>query len=260
MVHMRPFRYRAALVAVLLIAAGCGTNPVSATPAAAPADASSDLCPPLSLRMPSGERLNLTGTWLADDFGTYYLTQRASCLHWLGMSPAVGESAAGDWWTNVYAGRVRTDFSVAGPWADVPYVGYSEGQTPNSGELTLHIGFFDDDAGREWPTLHLLEQQQGGGFGGQEWVPTGSLPAPAEYVGTYGYEGGCPSLTVNGERYEIVEWQYDIADQGQLMGDGSQVLARPGDELRIEGQAWPLEDADGCLPDKLLAWDLDVSP
>lgn len=248
-----------ALVASLVFVAACGANQGSPTPAGGGSQAAGELCPDVNLRTPTGEALRLAGRWLADDFGTYYLTQRESCLHWLGQSSAVGGIPAGTWWTNVYVGQIATDFTINGEWADVPYRNDDEGVNLNSGELTLRIGFFDDDSGDAWPTLHLEEMRYGEGYGGFNWVPEEAIPPAAAFVGTYGYSD-CPWLEVDGTRYELAEWQYVIAVDGQLLGEGSQIVARPGDTLRVEGQVWPTTIPDGCLPDLLLGWNVEIGP
>ena len=244
---------------------GCTAIEASPTPAEMPGDEATALCPEVDLRTPDGERLDLTGTWQADDFGTFYLAQREACLHWLGMSPALAEfgaefgAEAGDLWTQVYVGQIGSDFRVNGEWSDVPYRDDDPSWMPNSGELLLSIGFFDDDQGQEWPTLHLVEVRGGQGYGGLHWVPVQAMAPRSEHVGTYRFEAGCPSIELNGQRYELVEWLYDIAQDGQLLSDG-QVVARPGDQMRIDGQIWPDPDTSGCLPMLLLAWFFEPSP
>jgi hypothetical protein len=260
-------RIRLTVPAVLLLGAlavGCSANQPSSTPVGAAAGDEAELCPEVSLRTPSGQRLDLTGNWSADDFGDYDMTQRASCLHWLAKGPAVplDDAEPGDWYTNVFVGQIGTDLSVHGEWADVPSpYEYFEGQ-PNSGEIVLEIGSFHDDLGAEWPSLHMVELRDArDGYNGENWVPTNALPPRTEYVGRYEFENGCSYIELNGQRYELNGWQYDVADQGQIMGDGAQVLARPGDELRIDGQIWPDPNINSlCVPNKIIVWDLQVAP
>jgi hypothetical protein len=249
----------AAVFVWALVLAGCTANPATPTPAAQPGGAASELCPDVDLRSPGGRQLNLTDTWLADDFGAYYLTQRASCLHWMGMSPALGGSEAGDWWTNVYVGQIGSDFGVYGEFADVPYrIDYGSTE-PNSLELGLTIGFFNDEEGEEWPTLHVASPEPR--LGGWNWVPMEALPPREEYVATYrSGEDYCPTIEMNGQQYELVTWRHDVAASGQLLDLDGQVILRPGDQVRIDGQIWPDQDTMGCLPLKLLAWELESLP
>ena len=239
--------------------AACGANQASSTPAGGGNQVPDELCPDANLRAPNGDDLRLIGRWQADDFGTYSMTQRESCLHWLGLSPAVADTPAGGWWTNVYVGQMASDFTINGEWADVPYLYDYPGENPNSGELTLRIDFFEDDSGAEWPSLHLVEMRYGAGYGGFNWVPEEAMPPRAEYVGIYGYSD-CPWLEVAGTRYELAEWQYEIAADGQILGEGDEIVARTGDTLRVEGQIWPTAIPDGCLPDLLLGWNVEVAP
>jgi hypothetical protein len=247
-----------AVFACALVLLGCTANPPSPTPAALPGGGPSELCPEVDLRSPEGERLNLTDTWLADDFGMYYMTQRESCLHWLGMSPAVDDAVAGDWWTNVYVGQIGSDFRVYGEFADVPYRIDYEGGAPNSLELGLAIGFFDDAQGDEWPALHVARPEPQ--LGGWNWVPIETMPPREEYVATYRNEGGCPSIEMNGQQYELNTWSHDVVPSGQLIDQDGRVVARPGDQLRIEAQVWPDHDTVGCLPLRLLAWEIEPLP
>jgi hypothetical protein len=223
-----------------------------------------ETCPEANLRTPTGAPLNLTGTWQADDFGTFSVAQRESCLHWLGMSPGFPDAGvpAGSWWTQVYVGEIGSDFGVRGEWSDVPYLyDYGSSEVPNSGELLLQIGFFEDDQGDERPTLHFVDVRGGDGYGGRNWVPMDAMPPIAEYEGTYRYEGSCPSVELNGQLYELVQFEYDFAEGGQLLDDG-QVAARPGDPMRVEGQIWPDPDAEreGCQPLLFLAWEVEPLP
>jgi hypothetical protein len=256
--RVRP-TYVKAIVLLALTLAGCSASQPSSTPADGLAGGPGPLCPEIQLADPNGDGVQLTGQWLATDFGTYSMTQRESCLHWLGLSPAIGEDPAGTWWTNVFVGRIESDFTINGEFADVPYpYYYDEGVNPNSGELTLDLTFFDDDSGAVWPTLQLVELQYSPGYGGEYWVPEDALPPRAELRGTYGFTD-CPWLEVDGVRYELAEWQYETADQGQLL-EGGQVVARPGDELLVEGQVWPAPTPTTCVSDLLLAWHIEVAP
>ena len=252
----------AALLSAILLFSACGGNQASPTPAGVVDPGTADeLCPEVQLRAPSGDRVRLTGTWFADDFGDYFITQRASCLHWLGMNAAREDVPAGEWWTNVYVGQIASDFSVHGEWADVPYRSfYSEGEQPNSGEIVLNIDFFADDLGTEFPALHMVEvRDNAGGYGGANWIPTTAMPPRSEYVGTYRFEDGCPSIELSGQRYELVQNFLEIAAQGQILGDGF-VVARPGDQLRVEGQIWPDPGAVfSCKPNRMLVWNLQTA-
>jgi hypothetical protein len=262
---MRPMQVRmggwrpVALVASLVFVAACGANQASSTPVGGGSQDTREFCPEANLRTPNGGPVRLTGRWQGDDFGTFYMTQRESCLHWLGMSPAVAEYSAGDWWTQVFVGQIASDFTITGEWADVPYAFDIEDENPPSEELTLGIDFFEDEGGTEWPTLHLVEVRGESGYGTFNWVPEEAFAPRTAFVGTYGYTN-CPWLEVAGTRYELAMWQYETAANGQLLGEGSQILARPGDTLHVEGQIWPTTIPDACVPGVLLGWNVEVGP
>ena len=242
--------------------AGCGTSqPPSGEPGASAA-AADEICPAVELRTPSGESLELSGRWRANDFGQYFVSQRLSCVHWLGMSPSVDEETpAGSWWTQVFVGRLQSDFTMTGEWGDVPY--QWEASQYNAGELDLKVDFYDQ-GGRQWPAFHLVEQRGGQPVGGVDWVLEESLPAAEEFVGTYGGtigdDGACPWIEVDGDRYEIEEWQGVIADSGQILGEGGEILARPGDQLRVVAQVSPVLGRAHCQPSAMLVWDLQPLP
>jgi hypothetical protein len=253
-----------ALVAISMVA-GCAAEPSEALgPASSDVQASgvpaTAACPAIDLRMPDGQSVDLTGDWQGDDFGTYYFSQVHSCLHWLGQSNVPPEEPTGAGWTNVFTGRIAPDFTVEGPWSDLPYgfnADLQEGEVLNSGDLKLEIDFFEAD-GITRPTLHLLEEATRFGLGGWNFVPMDALDPRAEYTGTYGFdaENDCPWLDLNGRRYELIQWQWGIAEGGQLLGERGALVARPGDQIRVDGQIAAALRPQGCQADAMLAWDL----
>jgi hypothetical protein len=96
------------------------------------------------------ERIDLTGTWCADDGGMYFIRQIGGRVCWLGQSADQGRS-----WTNVFMGSlVGNGRTIRGRWVDVP-----RGRERGSGEMTLRI----DSAGRLTAVVKI------GGFGGSVW-------------------------------------------------------------------------------------------
>jgi hypothetical protein len=96
---------------------------------------------------------NLTGTWVCDDEGTYYLRQVGNTVWWLGKSKDGGKS-----WTNVFRGTIK-DNRIVGDWADVP-----QGESDGAGTLTLEIVL---DGAR---VVELRKKRQvGDDFGGTSW-------------------------------------------------------------------------------------------
>jgi hypothetical protein len=84
--------------------------------------------------MPSGERLDLTGTWLGGST-IHHVRQVGDCVWWVGISDLPGE-AAGDSWLNSFQGHLTTDFTLSGVWADV----YTDrGGTLHEGRTTFLI-------------------------------------------------------------------------------------------------------------------------
>lgn len=106
--------------------------------------------------------VDLSGTWQADDGGTYYLRQNGSTLTWYGEEKAVGPR-----WANVFDGRISAQ-RIRGGWLDVP-----KGSTQGSGELQLEI--------RENGNV-LEATRKSGGFGGSRWTRVGYQPQPVVSV------------------------------------------------------------------------------
>ena len=89
----------------------------------------------------------MTGTWKANDGGTYYVRQVGSSVWWLGESKKNG-------FTNLFRGT-RTGNHVTGYWADI------KGGT-GSGQLSFDITGTNSVGG--WKRA-----AQTGGFGGSIW-------------------------------------------------------------------------------------------
>jgi hypothetical protein len=82
----------------------------------------------------------LTGTYMADDGGIYYVQQSGNTLWWAGMSldtelPADLQWHRGLTFTNLFRGTITSDNTVAGEWIDV-----TRGATLNGGTLTIRFG------------------------------------------------------------------------------------------------------------------------
>jgi hypothetical protein len=87
---------------------------------------------------------DLTGTWMGNDGGTYYIRQIGDEIVWFGESRL---------FSNVFFGR-RSGDTVAGDWADVP-----KGAILQSGTLTFIV---------DNPAV-LTRTAETGGFGGSRW-------------------------------------------------------------------------------------------
>ncbi|MED3997956.1 hypothetical protein P4647_25565 [Peribacillus frigoritolerans] len=106
---------------------------------------------------------SLTGAWLCDDGGAYFIRALAppplstlpSQIIWLGLS----QRGLGNDFTNVFFATPAvqgSDILFSGEWADVP-----RGRIKSSGWLTIRV---EDNGGR------LRAINKTGGFGGSFWT------------------------------------------------------------------------------------------
>jgi len=76
-------------------------------------------------------RTQISGTWKADDKGTYVIRRAPNnVIWWMAESPDDGKS-----WTNVFRGTFDGKKTITGEWADVK--GWQKGG--NVGTLTLEL-------------------------------------------------------------------------------------------------------------------------
>lgn len=115
---------------------------------------------------------DLTGVWLCDDGGTYYLRQVDEHLLWFGEHPDAS-------FANVFSGTIELDDGVTvakGRWFDIHK---GEGGASNSGALELRRDPFGEILGFATPMdgAALTRTAQTGGFGGETWrkVDAGAL-------------------------------------------------------------------------------------
>ena len=98
-------------------------------------------CLSIDLLLPSGEPLDLTGTW-GGGSTIHHVRQVGDCVWWVGISDLPGE-APGESWMNSFQGHVKSDFTLSGIWADV-YTDLSgslhEGRTTYPIEMTMVDG------------------------------------------------------------------------------------------------------------------------
>ncbi len=109
-------------------------SPVQSGPAATsgemPVSGIAD-CQPLDLLLPSGEPLDLTGSWEGNDLGPYQMRQFGDCLWWIGQSAT---------YSMLFFGRVNSDFTVAGPWSTVAASDHVIGGVRNDADLYIGVG------------------------------------------------------------------------------------------------------------------------
>ena len=107
---------------------------------------------------------SLTGTWVANDGGMYFLRQTGNTLWWLGLS--AGLMHPGLEFCNVLRAAV-TRSAVTGEWSDVP-----RGVTSGRGTLTLRPAGGDQ----------LVRVAESGGFGASIWRRTSTSRWPVIFV------------------------------------------------------------------------------
>jgi hypothetical protein len=132
--------------------------------------------PPAPVRrlMPgfTGEGLeNLTGVWLGNDGGTYYVREvgETGQVAWVGEHPEADpgtEVMPGRRWVNVFMGQ-RTDRLIRGEWSDVP-----KGEVDQHGTMTLFATAPD----------RLTVIRKTGGFGGLRFVRVENLEITLRWV------------------------------------------------------------------------------
>lgn len=108
----------------------------------------------------SANPASLTGTWMANDGGMYFLRQIGDALWWLGLSG--GQLYPGVQFCNVFHASV-TGSAVTGQWSDVP-----RGATSGHGTLTLRPAGADQ----------LLRVAESGGYGASVWRRTSTSQWP----------------------------------------------------------------------------------
>ena len=173
-------RYVLAGLACLTLAA-CGTSPAVESPsaiAAAPsASASSTVAEPTptpsrAAAAPCEKRglafdpkkIELTGAWLGNDDGVYYIRQIGNKVWWNGMSGQAGRAdRLGRDWNNVAAGELNPDLTIDLDWADVP-----RGGILGDGTLTFKV-----EETADGNTKLTKVSETGTGFGGQTFSPCG---------------------------------------------------------------------------------------
>jgi hypothetical protein len=148
----RPSRWFAgALVVALLVGCTTSPSPGSEGPSAAASpiigSGSEDTCSPIDLRSPTGERIDLTGTWEGGLF-VHHVRQVLDCVWWIGYARWPG-TEPGELATLTFFGRLASDFTLSGNWTTIVRPSgpsaYYDG--PQEGDVAFTIRF-DRDTGR----------------------------------------------------------------------------------------------------------------
>jgi hypothetical protein len=130
------------LVGFLALTACASGSPAASVPGSAPASAIGDqpsatVCRPIELETPSGQRLDLTGTW-GGGSTIHYIRQIGSCVWWEAVSNLPG-APLGSHWRNAFHGSVAPDFTVSGDWAELYNDSSFRQGGPESGWVQLQI-------------------------------------------------------------------------------------------------------------------------
>lgn len=148
---------------------------------------------------------DLTGTWIGDDGGRYYLRQVDSNIYWYGE-----QKPTNPMWTNVFHGKLDGD-KIKGRWADVP-----KGRMGNAGKLKLKIKYGGNI---------LVATEKTGGFGGSQWTREGYRPpaarAPEKHVREYRRVNREDCVSFNPRTAEVkrIDGRYKIVDGRQWVFD-----------------------------------------
>ncbi|HKI61722.1 MAG TPA: hypothetical protein VKA31_05465 [Mariprofundaceae bacterium] len=103
---------------------------------------------------------DLSGVWLCDEGGRYYVRQTGQEIHWYGE-----EKIANPRWSNVFHGKLSSRGDViTGNWADVP-----KGSTNGRGEMRIRV----QKGGNV-----MLAYHKSGGFSCSKWTREGYRPRP----------------------------------------------------------------------------------
>ena len=108
------------------------------------------VCGPIELETPSGERLDLSGTW-GGGSTIHYIREIGTCVWWEAVSNLPG-APLGSHWRNVFHGSVAPDFTLSGDWAELYNDSSFRQGGPESGWVQLEI-VIESVAGEETVTL-----------------------------------------------------------------------------------------------------------
>jgi len=138
------------------------------------------IAPATALTTPSVRRLapgfagegmeNLTGVWIGDDGGTYYIREVAGTgqIAWVGEHPEARprDPVTGSRWVNVFMGQ-RSDRLIRGHFSDVP-----KGEIDNHAPLTLFVA----------SDRRIVMVSSSGGFGGTRFTRVENLSVTLRWV------------------------------------------------------------------------------
>jgi len=164
------------LVVVLLLV-GCTATSAPGTPSSStstPSATAAEACAPIDLRLPSGERIDLTGTWHGAQ-SIVFVRQEGSCVWWIALSDYPGHELGAQYMV-MFRGDIALDFTLTGEWMYV---------VPLPGISNQRRGFVRFDVATETvaggETLVLRStttaERGGGPYGSVTLEYVGPLPA-----------------------------------------------------------------------------------
>jgi hypothetical protein len=178
---------RAALVLIALTLVGCGApslapgSPDGET-AGATRQVTADDCGPIELRTPAGASIDLTGTW-AGASAQLFVHQYGDCV-WIEEFSADPREDLGESYRRVFFGRLGSDFTIVGRFADI----FSKGspvlfgfEIPPEGGTDFRV-IIRQEGGAEVVVLegHARESTEAGFFPAVEYTriaPGTALPS-----------------------------------------------------------------------------------
>lgn len=78
---------------------------------------SADVCRPIDLRSPTGQRIDLTGSWEGGIF-IHHVRQVLDCVWWIGYGRWPG-TEPGELATLTFFGHLASDFTLSGNWTTI---------------------------------------------------------------------------------------------------------------------------------------------
>ena len=170
------------LVAATLVGCSASPSPGSEGPStfASPViDAgSADTCSPIDLRSPTGERIDLTGTWEGGIF-VHHVRQVLDCVWWIGYARWPG-TEPGELATLTFFGHVASDFTLSGTWTTIVRpsspAAYYDG--PQEGQVSFTIRL-DPDTGMATALTRVGAGSTHAGYPADEMRLVGPLPDSA---------------------------------------------------------------------------------
>ena len=110
------------LVSVAIWITACASPAASIAPSPSTTQTTANGCESIDVRTPSGERVDLTGTWQVVGVGPlYYVSQIADCVWIAGVFRSEDEPLTLLGLDYAFDGHLRPDLTVRGRWGSLDY-------------------------------------------------------------------------------------------------------------------------------------------